>query len=403
MPDKPPPPSASPPTRPQGAFRRLGRRWWLATLLALAALLVLVRPLLLPPIPVRVHLVDRGEVVRDVFGRGTLESRREVQLGFDLAGRMSDILVDEGDRVKLGQVLAHLAPEQFTADVRTARSAASQATAVLARLDAEEKRAGATLQFASAEAARIRALAPSGTVATRDVDLAEQQLALASAELERVRASRAEAHQQIAVAGGTLQARDVTAARAVLVAPFDGVVLRRLRDPGDTVTLGTTVLRVVATDALWSRASIDESALPLLQEGQRARVRLGTEGTARLTGRVDRIGREVDRQTHELLVDVLLPTAPPRVAIGQRADVWIEVERRPDVARVPVAYLRRDAGGDHCLVDRGGRIRRIPVRVGLHGSDLVEITGGLATGDLVLDPGARGGDAEGRRWAREGP
>jgi HlyD family secretion protein len=402
MAETPLPLTASSPTRPPSARRRLAGRWWIVALLAVAILLVLARPLLLPRIPARAHPVDRGEVVRDVFGRGTLESRREVQLGFDLSGRVSDILVDEGDRVKLGQVLAHLAPEQFSADVRTARSAASQATAAISRLDAEEKRAEAALQFARTEAARMRALAPAGTVSTRDVDLAEQQLALAKAELERVRASRVEAHQQIAVAGGTLQAKDVTAARAVLVAPFDGVVLRRLRDPGDTVTLGTTVLRVVATDALWSRASIDESALPLLQEGQRARVRLGTEGAPSLLARVDRIGREVDRQTHELLVDVLLPSGPPRVAIGQRADVWIEVERRPDVVRVPVAYLRHDAAGDHCLVDRGGRIRRAPVQIGLRGSDLVEIVAGLASGDVVLDPGPRGGDVEGRRWAREG-
>jgi len=336
-----------------------------------------------------------------VFGRGTLESRREVQLGFDLAGRVSDILADEGDRVKLGQVLAHLAPDQYTVDVNTARSAASLAAAALGRLDAEEKRAGATLQFARSEAARIRGLAPSGTVATRDLDLAEQQLALATAELERVRASRAEARHQIAVAGGTLEARDVTAARAVLVAPFDGVVLRRLRDPGDTVTLGTTVLRLVATDALWSRASIDESALPLLQEGQRARVRLGSEGVASLVAKVDRIGREVDRQTHELLVDVLLPAAPARVAIGQRADVWIEVERRPGVVRVPVAFLRHDVAGDHCLVDRGGRVWRAPVQIGLRGTDIVEIAAGLAPGDMVLDPGARS-DAEGRRWMSQG-
>lgn len=383
------------------AARRPRVRRWLLAIPALIILALAVRPLVLPRVSVRTHTVDRGEVVRDVFGRGTLESRREVQLGFDLAGRVSDILADEGDRVKLGQVLAHLAPDQFTADVNTARSAASLATAALGRLDAEEKRAAATLQFARSEAARVRALAPSGTASTRDVDLAEQQLALATAELERVRASRAEARHQIAVAGGALEARDVTAARAVLVAPFDGVVLRRLRDPGDTVTLGTTVLRLVATDALWSRASIDESALPLLQEGQRARLRLGSEGAASLVAKVDRIGREVDRQTHELLVDVLLPAAPARVAIGQRADVWIEVERRPDVVRVPVAFLRHDVAGDHCLVDRGGRVWRAPVQIGLRGTDLVEIAAGLAPGDVVLDPGARS-DAQGRRWIGQG-
>jgi hypothetical protein len=116
---------------------------------------------------------------------------------------------------------------------------------------------------------------------------------------------------------------------------------------------------------------------------------------------VDRIGREVDRQTHELLVDVLLPAPPARIAIGQRADVWIEVERRPGVLRVPVAFLRRDGAGDYCLVDRGGRVRRASVRVGLRGTDLVEIASGLEPGDLVLDPGARS-DAEGRRWVREG-
>lgn len=63
------------------------------------------------PLPVRVHHVDRGDVVREVFGRGTIESRREAQLGFDMAGRISDVQVDEGDHVKLGQVISHLEPQ----------------------------------------------------------------------------------------------------------------------------------------------------------------------------------------------------------------------------------------------------------------------------------------------------
>ncbi len=385
---------------------RSPRRWaaWLKAALLVALVVAAVSVRLLRPVSVRAHTVDRGPVVREVFGRGTLESRREVQLGFDLVGRVADLLVDEGDRVKLGQVLGHLAPEQFSADVRTATSAVSAARAAIARLAADEKRAAATLVFAEAEALRNRTLATRGVVSTRDLDLVEQQLALARAEVERVRASREEAQRMIAVASGTADARSATAGRAVLVSPFDGVVVRRSRDPGDTVTVGTTVLRVVATDTLWSRAWIDESALPSLGEGQPVRVRLAASGPATAAGKVDRIGREVDRQTHELLVDVVLDRAPARAAMGQRADVWIEVERRPDAVRVPVGFVAREGARAWCFVGRDGRIRRVPVELGLAGGDLVEVSSGLAVGDVVLasnEPAER--LPEGRRFQAAAP
>ena len=232
--------------------------------------------------------------------------------------------------MKLGQVLGHLAPEQFVADVHSATSGVQLARSAIARLEADEHRATATINFATNEEARIRRLAASGTVSTRELDLAVQQLELAKAELERVRATRDEARHQIGVASKTAESRNVTAARAALVSPFDGIVVRRLRDTGDTATVGTTVFRVVATDALWSRAWVDESALPQLREGQSVRVRLGSDSKPSLLATVDRIGREVDLQTHELLVDVLLTAVPARIAIGQRADVWIEVEDKPN-------------------------------------------------------------------------
>jgi HlyD family secretion protein len=365
--------------------------------------LLIARHRIVVPAPVRAAAVDRGDVVRDVFGRGTVESRREVELGFDVVGRIADILVDEGDRVKLGQVVSHLAPETFAADVKTASTGVAVARAAIGRLDAEERRAAAARDFAVGEAERMRALAKTGSVSPRDLDLAEQQLALSRAEVDRVQAARAEAERQISLASGTVEVRSVAAARAVLVSPFDGLVIRRLRDPGDTVTVGSTVLRVVATDVLWSRAWIDETALPALHEKQPVRVRFGAEGAFGFAGSVDRIGREVDRQTHELLVDVLLEKPPVRVAIGQRADVWIEVERRRDVVRLPAPFVRRDAAGTFCWVDRGGRITRARVALGLDGREHVEVTSGLAAGDVVLDaiePGAV--LPEGRRWTRSG-
>jgi HlyD family secretion protein len=242
--------------------------------------LLLARQRLLVPVPARAAVIGQGDVVQEVFGRGTVESRREVQLGFDLVGRISDILVDEGDRVKLGQVLSHLAPETYTADVRSASTGVALARSAMGRLDADERRAGAVLELAQTEEARMRALSQSGAVPQREVDLAVQQLALARAEIDRVKAAREEARRQISVASGAVEIRNVAAARATVVSPFDGVVIRRLRDPGDTVTVGTTVLRVVATDALWSRAWIDETALPSLRERQPTRVRFGAIGAA---------------------------------------------------------------------------------------------------------------------------
>jgi len=399
------PSNVTPPAPTTSATKR-GVRWTRIVPWAIAFLVIgaVVRQRFFVAIPVRAQEVSTGDVVVEIFGRGTIESRREVQLGFDMVGRISDLLVDEGDRVKLGQVLGHLAPEQFVADVRTASSGVTLARAAIARLQADEHRAIATIAFATSEESRIRRLAASGTMSARELDLAVQQLELAKAELERVRASRDEASRQVGVASKTAESRSVTAARAALVSPFDGIVVRRLRDTGDTVTVGTTVLRVVATDALWSRAWVDEAALPQLREGQPVRVRLGSDSKPSLLGTVDRIGREVDRQTHELLVDVLLATLPPRVAIGQRADVWIEVDRRKDVQRVPLAFLHREGERTFCYVNRDGKIRRLPITLGAHGSEDVQVTTTLPPNDILLDgldPGAL--LPEGRRWRKAWP
>jgi HlyD family secretion protein len=400
------PRTAAPMTLPAGRAAhplrvRLRRYLGWVKVLAFAALVALfVRHRLTAPVPVQRHVVDRGDVVREVFGRATIESRREVQLGFDIVGRISDVLVDEGDRVKLGQVVAHLAPGQLSADMHAASSGISLARSAIGRLAADEKRAIATLAFAEKEAVRMRALAASGSVSARDLDLAEQQLSLARADFDRVHAAQAEAQKQIAVASSATESKAATLTRAVLVSPFEGVVIRRLKDPGDTVVVGSTVLRIVAVDRLWARASIDESMLADLREGMPAQIALLGEAGEPLRGTVDRIGREVDRQTHEVLVDVLLAQVPARLAIGHRADVHIALEQHTNVPRIPLAFLRRDPAGAFVFVDRAGRIARAPVQLGMFGRDHVEVAAGLMPSEIVLEAPTPGGALTlGRKWS----
>jgi HlyD family secretion protein len=385
---------------PAGRSRRFSRRATIAAAAVLAVVGTLAYVRFVRQVEVRAHRVERGDVTALVFGRGTIESRREAQLGFDLVGRVSDVLVDEGDAIALGQTLAHLAPEQFEAELRTASSDKAAAQAAIRRLDVDLRRAREALAFAESEERRMRGLAESDAIPTRDLDLATEQTLLARAGVDRAVAQRAEATRALATAGGHEAERRVVTLRSALVAPFDGIVVRRFRDPGDVVTVGATVLRVVATDRLWARAWVDETTLRSLTEGQPVEVALPGH-TA--TGRLDRIGREADRQTHEIAVEVALDEVPERVALGQRADVWIEVDRRVDVVRIPIGFLRHDEGGSFCYLARDGRIARVRVTTGVFGRDQVEIVSGLAAGDVVLDALEPGATLPlGRRFAAAG-
>lgn len=350
--------------------------------------------------PVRVEAVrvDRATVIQEAFGRGTIESQREAAVGFDLVGRLSEVLVEEGARVALGQELARLQTDQAQADLRSAQRGVSAARTSLLRLSADEQRVRALLGTAEREDARAQALFQSGAVASLQRDEASDRLRLARADLDRVLAQRSEATRGIDVAAGGAEQRRVTVVRATLLAPFDGLITRRLREPGDTVTVGSTVLRIVDTSQVYVSAAIDETVLPLLAVDQRAAIAFPGDGPP-VAGRLSRIPWEADRQTHELVVEVTPERVERRMAIGQRADVRIEVGRRDAALRIPTRMIHHDDAGPFVYVDRGGRITVARPRFGLTGADHVEVRAGLAEGDAVLAAPRPGLTLPpGRRW-----
>jgi HlyD family secretion protein len=354
----------------------------------------------LSPVRAQSHRVERGSVQVEVFGRGTIESQREAQLGFDLSGRLSAVSVEEGAHVVLGQDLARLSIDQVQADFRAALTSVTAARSSLTRIAADERRAQIALDAAEREEGRSRALLASGAITQHQLDVAVDQLRTARAELDRILAQRAEATRSIEVAAGGAEQKKVTVMRATLLAPFDGLVVRRMRDPGDSVTTGTTVLRLVDTEHVHVSAWIDETVVTRIKEGQVAQI-LFPGDSAPLAASVSKVGWESDRQTHELLVEVTPPSLLRRVSIGQRADVWITTDRKDDVLRIPNGFVRRDDGGTSCFVDRGGRVATVRIKLGLVGKDVVEVTEGLREGDVVLAPLAAGAPLpERRKWLR---
>lgn len=380
------------------ALERVRKSAWLFVLATVVLGVLWLR--LWSPVRVQVVRIDRGTVVVEAFGRGTIESQREAAVGFDLVGRISQVLVEEGASVTLGQELARLETDQARADLRSAQTGISAARASLKRLSADEERARAQLGTAEREAARTQGLFSAGVATGQQRDETDDRLRVARAELDRVLAQRSEATRGIDVAAGGAEQRRVTMVRATLLAPFDGLVTRRLREPGDTVTIGTTVLRIADASRVYVNAAVDETMLPQLTADQMSAI-FFPGSSAPVAGTVSRIAWEADRQTHELLVEVTPTRLERRVAIGQRADVRIEVARREQALRIPIRMLYHDEMGPYAYADRAGKITQVRPRLGISGAEYVEVLEGLAEGDSVL--GARKGATlpTGRRWKAE--
>jgi HlyD family secretion protein len=384
------------PTSVRRAIAIVRRSLWVVLLVAIVLTVAWFR--VWSPIRTQVARIDRGTVTLEAFGRGTIESVREAAVGFDLVGRLSDVLVEEGERVTLGQELARLETNQAEADLRWAQTGVAAARASLQRLAAEEKRARALLVTADREALRAQALFEAGVVAEQQRDEAADTLRVARAELDRVLAQRSEATRGVEVAAGGAEQRRVTMIRATLLAPFDGLVTRRLREPGDTVSIGTAVLRVADTTQVYVSAAVDETVLPELAVDQHSLI-IFPGGGAPLPGKVSKVSWEADRQTHELIVEVAPTKLERRVAIGQRADVRIELRRQEQALRVPIRMLHHDDSGPYVYADRGGKIALIRPKFGLTGAAHVEVLEGLSEGDVVLGARKLGGSLPtGRRW-----
>lgn len=351
------------------------------------------------PVEAAVTQVDVGPVVREAIGTGTIESEAQVSAAFTIHGRITDVRVREGDLVHPGDVLAMLDPGEQDRQVSLARRNVDLAASAIERSEAEIARARVVLEAALADKRRIDALFASGAIAAAERDNVHERAARAESELAAASAARKQGTDGVAVARENVRLQARRAEDAVIRSTFEGVVVRRLHEPGDVVSPGAVVLVVASTRKVWARTWMDETVLHDLREGQEARVVLRGDAARPLRARVDRLAVEADRKTHELLVDLELLERPARLVFGQRADGFVTLEARPSAPRVPQGACDVSAG--RCFVTRGDRVAHADVRFGLAGNDWVEVVSGVERGEEVLIPTPDGaGLPLGRRVAR---
>jgi HlyD family secretion protein len=349
------------------------------------------------PLAVIGHPAARGEIAAEVMGTGTLEAKVQTVVSTKIAGRIAAIPADQGDLVRAGQLLLQLDDSEFRQQVEIARAVLEAAKAAVERSQAEAVRAEAILVQARIEYQRRESLLASKSIAANEIDKRKETLRVSEADVDKARAAVAEARKNLVVAQNTIDYHLARLEDTRIAAPFDGLVVRRDRDPGDVVVPGASIFLLVSTRSLWVRFWVDEAEMAKLAEGQRARVLFRSEPETPFAGKVVRLGRETDRETREFLVDVEVERLPRNWSVGQRAEVFIETARRENTLVLPANLIVRQAGATGVLVDRDGRAAWQPVKLGLRGYDRVEIIAGLSAGEMVVSAPGDAAVPEGRR------
>jgi HlyD family secretion protein len=338
----------------------------------------------LRPTPVLAHTLTTGEVRSEVMGTGTLEARVKTTLIPRIQERLSEVLVDQGDAVSAGQLLARLDEGELKRLVEVSEASLASAKATADRVRVDEARAQAVEQQARQDHKRISDLVATKVSSQAEMDKAIELLHVAESDLQRARAATVEAQQQVNLAEKNLAYQRERLTFTRILSPYAGLVTRRDRDPGGVVVPGSSLLQLISTNELWISAWVDETAAAGLALGQKARVAFRSAAGKSYPGAVARLGRETDRETREFLVDVRVEELPPNWTIGQRAEVFIETGSKSDALAVPQRFIQRREGKPGVLVAEGGKSTWRDVTLGLRGRETVEVTQGLSAGEKVV-------------------
>ena len=312
--------------------------------------------------PVKVVEIAKATNVRALEFSGSVKSRTEMNLGFRIAGKVTERLVDIGDRVRPGDVLSRVDPTDY-------KLAVDSAAANLAAADKAVETAKLAID-------RANALYRKNAVPKAQVEQA--QLAFDQA-----------ASTRIAAASSLEQARNQLS-YAELKSDRDGIVTAINADRGQVVSAGTPVVTVVAEDEKEVQIAVPENDIADFKSGKTVKARFWSDDKLVLSGKVREVSGSADPRSRTFSVRVSLPN-DPRVLIGMTATVQAAASAGADMVTVPLSALaEKDGSKIVWTVDRKAEtVHARSVEVADFTDDGVGVTRGLAPGDLVVSAGTQ--------------
>lgn len=306
--------------------------------------------------PYRTEQVASGDITRSVSASGSLQALVTVQVGSQISGQITRVLVDFNDYVKAGQVMAVLDPQTYVSRAQQGQAQVAQSQAQVTQLQAQA-------DVARANYNRTRTLFDKGITAKAalDADLATWKAAQASV---------ASARAGVTSARASLNATNVDLGRTNIVAPISGVVTDRQIEPGQTVaaSLSAPILFQIAQDLskLEVKISVDEADIGSVREGQPVKFTVDAFPDDNFTGVVTQVRKQPETANNVVAYTVIAEADNPggKLLPGMTANADIVLEERRGVLRVPAAALRWSPADATASTQRGGAAMGAPPGMG---------------------------------------
>lgn len=333
--------------------------------------------------------VQRRDIHVVLSATGTLKGRNTVEVGAEVSGRITKVLVDFNDPVHKGQVLAEVDPEQLRAGLEEAKAQVAASGGAIAQ-------ARATLTESEQSAARAERQAEQGLVAPRELEAA-------IAARERARASLASSTANSTLARATYKSTQSKLEKTKILSPIDGVVLARMVEPGQTLTAGfsTPVLFKLAEDLrqMSLHVYIDEADIGRAREGQKGSFSVDAYPDRTFPSTLISLRNEPKEDQNVVSYEGVLRVDNSELLLrpGMTATATIISDERKGVLTIPNAALRftppneaqdntpLDGGQRRVWVLEGGKPAARTVKTGATDGEYSELLGeDLREGERVL-------------------
>jgi RND family efflux transporter MFP subunit len=292
---------------------------------------------------------------------GVVRARYETDLGFRVAGKIVTRVVNVGDSIRVGDVVARLDPEDLRLQVQSAEAELAAATSNLAQ--------------ASADYERYAKLKSNGWASSADFDRKKAASDEAQGRLDRARRALDLARNQLGY--------------AELKADADGVITATLAEPGQVVAIGQAVARLAHRGEKEALVALPETWLAEARTAK-ATVRLWAERDRSFAAHLRELSPQADPATRTYAARFTIEQADDAVAFGMTATVTLAQANDGKVARLPLAaILNKGSGPTVFAVDASGALVQRPVTVSGFTEDAALVTSGIGDGDRIVTLGVQ--------------